>query len=322
MRKIGLAMLIAFSVFIISESATAKKKPAPDKAKVEFKKGNRLYKAKKYKKALHAYRKAYEIKPRWKYLYPIGKSEAALDRPILAVLAFEEYLSRGKDKISKKRKKATRQRLSKLRLKIGKLEVRAPEGATVFLDGKEVGTTPIIKPLQVRANKDHLVSVVLDGETLPEQTVNVAGTKTAKLQFEKPVEEPAPVAKAKVKVSEGETKQLPPLEIAGWATLAGGAALLIAGTVTGAMALSLNKDLEDDCQNGCPGRVDDVDKRDNLAMSTNFLLAFGAAAAVAGSVIIIIVYADKAKKAAAKKTVSLRPMVGPQVAGAVVEWRF
>jgi hypothetical protein len=56
-------------------------------------------------------------------------------------------------------------------------------------------------------------------------------------------------------------------------------------------------------------------------MSTNFLLAFGAAAAVAGSVIINIVYADKAKKATGNK-VSLRPMVGPQTAGAVLEWRF
>jgi tetratricopeptide (TPR) repeat protein len=321
MRKVSLAMLVAFSMFIISESAVAKKNTPPDKAKIEFRKGNKLYKAKKYKKALHAYRKAYEIKPRWKYLYHIGRSEAALGKPIPAELAFEAYLAKGKKKVPKKRQKATRQRLKKLRLKIGELAVQAPDGAIVFLDGTEVGTAPIKKPLRVKANQDHVVTVKLDGKTLPKQTVSVAGMKTAKLQFEKPVEEPSPVAKTEAKASGREKKKLPPLEIAGWATLAGGAALLIAGTVTGAMALSLNKDLEDDCQNGCPGRADDVDKRDNLAMSTNFLLAFGAAAAVAGSVIIIIVYADKAKKATGNK-VSLRPMVGPQTAGAVLEWRF
>ncbi|MCP4197613.1 MAG: hypothetical protein GY762_10740 [Proteobacteria bacterium] len=320
MRKIGLVVLIAFSVFIISESATAKRKGPPDKAKVEFRKGNKLYKNKKYRKALQAYRRAYEIKPRWRYLYRIGRSEAALDRPILALTAFEEYLARGKDKIPKKRRKTTRQKLKKLRLKIGKLEIQAPEGATVFLDGKEVGTTPIIKPLQVRANKDHLVAVELDGKILPKQTFSVGGTETVTLQFEKPVEEPLPVAKAEA--SGREIKKLPPLEIAGWATLAGGAALLIAGTVTGAMALSLNKDLKDDCRNGCPGRGDDIDKRDNLAMSTNFLLAFGAAAAVAGSVIIIVAYADKERKAKAAQQVSLRPIIGPQTVGAVLEWRF
>jgi tetratricopeptide (TPR) repeat protein len=317
MRKVSLAMLVAFSMFIISESAVAKKNTPPDKAKIEFRKGNKLFKAKKYKKAVHAYRRAYEIKPRWKYLFRIGQSEAALGRPISAEQAFEAYLAKGKKKVPKKRQKATRKRLKKLRLQIGELAVQAPDGAIVFLDGTEVGTAPIEKPLRVKANQDHVVTVELDGENLPKQTVNVAGMKTASVLFQKPA-----AGKMDPATPTQGPKRLPPLEIAGWATLAGGAALLIAGTVTGAMALSLNKDLEDDCQNGCPGRADDVDKRDNLAMSTNFLLAFGAAAAVAGSVIIIIVYADKAKKAAAGKKVSLRPMIGPQTAGAVVEWRF
>jgi hypothetical protein len=322
MRKIGLALLIAFSVFIISESATAKKKPPPDKAKIEFRKGNKLYKAKKYNKAVQAFRKAYEIKARWRYLYHIGRSEAALGKPILAVQAFEKYLAKGKNKIPKKRQKAVRRKLKKLRSQIGKLDVRAPNGATVFLNGTKVGKTPIRKPLQVKANKDHVVSVELDGKTLPKQTVRVSGTETATLKFEKPVEEPDEAAKEAAKAKKKKPKRLPPLEIAGWSTLAGGAALLIIGTVTGAMALSLDKDLVDDCENGCPDRKDDVDKRDNLAMSTNFLLSFGAAAAIAGSVIIIIVYAGKEKKAAAKQDISLRPIVGPQMAGAVFVWRF
>jgi tetratricopeptide (TPR) repeat protein len=318
MRKIGLAMLITFSMFIISESATAKKKAPPDKAKIEFRKGNRLYKAKKYDQAIQSFRKAYEIKPRWKYLFRIGRTEAALDNPVLAVQAFEKYLATGKKKVPKKRRRIVLQKLKKLNLQIGNLDVQAPEGATVFLNGAEVGTAPIHPPVQVKANQDHLVSVVLDGETLPEQTFRVSGSETAALMFEKPVEEP----KEAESMDSGEPKVLPPLEIAGWATLAGGAALLIAGTVTGAMALSLDKDLDAACQNGCPNRTDDIEKRDNLAMSTNFLLGFGAAAAVAGSVIIIIAYADKEKKAAAVQDLSLRPIVGPQMAGAVLEWRF
>ncbi len=317
MRKVGLAMLIAFSMFIISESATAKRKSPPDKAKIEFRKGHRLYKAKKYDLAIQAFHKAYEIKPRWKYLFHIGRTEAALDRPVLAVRAFEEYLAKSKNRVSRKRQRVVQKKLKTLKLQIGNLDVVAPEGATVFLNGAEIGTAPIQSPIPVKADQDHVVSVVLDEKSLPDQTVRVAGTETAALLFEKPVEEPI--------AAETDTKGPklpPPLEIAGWATLAGGAALLIAGTVTGAMAVSLDKDLDADCRNGCPNRVDDIDKRDNLAMSTNFLLGFGAAAAVAGSVIIIIAYADKEKKAAARQDISLRPMVGPQIAGAVLEWRF
>ena len=91
---------------------------------------------------------------------------------------------------------------------------------------------------------------------------------------------------------------------------------------TGAMAVSLDNELVDACQNGCPDRKDDVEKRDNLAMSTNFLLAFGGAAAVAGSVILIVVHTKKEKKTKDVANFSISPLIGPYVTGATFEWRF
>lgn len=61
--------------------------------------------------------------------------------------------------------------------------------------------------------------------------------------------------------------------------------LLIGGTVTGLMALSLDSDLERDCTDGhCPSsRGSDIDRLDSLATVTNGLLAMGAIACVTGT---------------------------------------
>ena len=139
MRTIGLALLIALFIAPAFEAQAAKKKASPNKAKIEIKKGNRLYKAKKYDLAVEAFRKAYQIKPNWKYLYHIGRGEAAVGRPVPALEAYETYLAKGQQKISKKRRNIVRQRIRKLRASIGEVDIQAPDGATVFLNGEEIG---------------------------------------------------------------------------------------------------------------------------------------------------------------------------------------
>ena len=300
MRTIGLALLIALGLAITFEAEAEKKKVPTNNAKIEFKKGKRLYKAKKYDLAVDAFRRAYQLKPRWKYLFHVGRAEAAAGRPVLALVAYETYLAKGQKNISRKRRVTVQRKIAKLRAKIGEVRIQAPEGATVLLNGQEVGKAPLAEPVMVRANHDHTVGVLLNGTYLPEQTVRVAGLEIAALEFEKP----PPIVATKKRL-----KPLPPLEIAGWSTLGAGTALLIAATATGAVALSLDKD-------------DDIAKHDRLATSTYVLLSFGGAAAVAGSVILIIAYAQKEKNMAQMESFSVRPLVGPRMAGAAFEWRF
>ena len=111
MRIVGLVLLIAFFMATTFEAEAAKKKSPPDKATIEFRKGGKLYRKKKYDQAVKAYRKAYEIKSRWKYLYHIGRSEAAAGQPVLALASYEAYLAKGQKRISKKRRKSVRRRM-------------------------------------------------------------------------------------------------------------------------------------------------------------------------------------------------------------------
>jgi hypothetical protein len=78
-----------------------------------------------------------------------------------------------------------------------------------------------------------------------------------------------------------------PLRIAGWATSAVGAGLLLGGLITGTMALSLNKDLKYACEDGCPeGKASALDSMNSLALTTDVLLPVGATVVVAGIVML------------------------------------
>jgi hypothetical protein len=113
----------------------------------------------------------------------------------------------------------------------------------------------------------------------------------------------------------------------GWVALALGGAMLIAGGVTGGLALKLNGDLEDKCSGGqCPpGQHDELDRRDALATSSTALIAAGFASAMVGLLVLAAFAPDRAEEAASanKDTeVALLPLIDPELAGAAVTWRF
>jgi hypothetical protein len=148
--------------------------------------------------------------------------------------------------------------------------------------------------------------------------------------------EPAEVTPV-VKAEEGapKKKKMPPLRIGGAVTVGIGGAALIAGAVTGALALVADNNIKEDCDKvnnsytcSTPEAQDELDKRDNLALATTVLLATGAGVAIAGALMIVFSYDWKKSQEKNNEdkgladSISLRPMLGPNVAGATLEWRF
>jgi hypothetical protein len=151
-------------------------------------------------------------------------------------------------------------------------------------------------------------------------------------------EETVPTVTTPAKVEEEvapKKKKMPPLRVGGAVTLGIGGAALIAGAVTGALALVSDEYIKDNCDKidgsytcSTSEAQDELDKRDNLALATNILLATGAGVAIAG--VLMIVFSYDWKKSQEKnntgkgleESISLRPMLGPNVAGATLEWRF
>ena len=113
----------------------------------------------------------------------------------------------------------------------------------------------------------------------------------------------------------------PALWTHGWIALGVSGALLISGAVTGGLALSLDKELEDKCTGGVcePGQHDDLDRRNRLARSSTILLGTGVVAALTG-ILVLAVFAPDEDAEPAK--VALRPAASPAYAGASLEWRF
>jgi hypothetical protein len=125
--------------------------------------------------------------------------------------------------------------------------------------------------------------------------------------------------------------KMPPLRTGGIVALGAGGAALIASAVTGALALQSNNYIKDNCIDGiCSTQEsqDELDKRDNLVLSTNILLGAGAGIAIAGALMVVFSYDWKKSREKNKtgkgveESISLRPMLGPGMVGTTVEWRF
>lgn len=117
----------------------------------------------------------------------------------------------------------------------------------------------------------------------------------------------------------------PALKTHGWIALSIGAAALIAGGVTGSVALAINADLEDKCSGDqCPpSQHDRLDRRNALATSSTALIASGFAMAMVGLLVLTAFAPDEEEDTAAEgSSATLLPLAGPHLAGAAVEWRF
>ncbi len=321
----ALVITIAMSLVVVaavpSRAGNGKKE-----AKAAFKEGKKLFKAGDYSAAATSFRRANQLNPSWKIFYNIGQCEAAAKHHGLALQAFELYLSQGGDDIPTKRLDEVLAEVDRLRKMVGTIEIEAPEGATVLVDGAERGTTPLPGPMPVAASVEHIVAIVIDGEKSAEQTVQVLGGQSMVVSFlEKSPEQPAVEP-----VEEGpEEKPDPvddeparsPVKTWGWVAIGVGGAVAVAGGIIGGVALSMNGDLGEECDPSCTsGRKGDVDKRDNFALTADILIPTGAAIAVAG--VLMVTVFSKLGDNEAEGNASLHPVIGQETIGASLEWRF
>ena len=83
--------------------------------------------------------------------------------------------------------------------------------------------------------------------------------------------------------------------------------------IVGGKVISLNKDMEADCKNGCPpSRYDDMDKLDKLTLTTDILIGAGAALAVAGGSLLVV---NLIRNKKSEKEIAIVPICAPQFAG-------
>jgi len=300
-------------------------------AKAAFTRGSTLFDKGDFPAAADAFREANRLNPSWKLFYNIGQAEAAAKRYGLALEAFEKYLAEGGDEVAPERNDEVIAEIKRLRELVGSIEIKAPEGAVIFVDDFERGTAPLSGAIKVATSVDHAIRAEMDGEVLMTRTIRVSGgdTVVVELGLQKPDVGPAPAPVRPGYAGGGAPAPAPsegsPLKTWGWVTLGAGAAVAIAGGVVGGVALSLDKKLQDDCPNNvcAPSQRDDIDKRDNLGVASTVLIAAGAAVAATGAVLLIVGYKKgETNDEPGTAEVSLVPSAGPGFAGAVLSGRF
>jgi hypothetical protein len=214
---------------------------------------------------------------------------------------------------------------------VGHLVVESsPTGATIRVDGREAGKAPLGRPL-VLGPGDHEVEASLEGYAAQKRIVRVESRGDAAVSFElQKVEAATPEGDPDSAIPEPVAPPPPPpppaerpaaghgaLWTGGWVVAGLGAAIMVAGGVTGGMALATGNELESDYPDGVPrDKKSEVDGMDRLAVATDVLLGVGGAALVAGVVMLVVDVRSESDD------VAFVPAAGPGFAGASLAGRF
>jgi len=223
-------ILVTSMLIVLVAGATAAAQGEPvelsdDPARDAFQAGVEHYEAGRLDEALAEFRRAYELKPTWKILFNIGQCEAAAGRYGLALDMFERYTVEGGDEVPQQRRDYIADEVRRLQPMVGVLQVEAPDGTLIKIDGLERKTTPLKGPLRVAAG-EHRVELVQGEEVLLSDTFSVAGGVTTMVSAIEDEPAPVPAVGPPVPAAEPE-KPRPPrkkkgLMIAGIATFGGG----------------------------------------------------------------------------------------------------
>ena len=293
--------------------AEENEKPPPDalqEANIHFEQGVEFYHQMRFEEAAIEFARAYELKPNFKLLFNIAQAENMLEHYARALSAYKKYLADGGDEVPEDRKQLVEKEMARLEFRVGRLEVRCPEeGATVLVDGEDQGRTPVEEPILLDVGK-HEVEVVKDNHRLYRRVHRVAGGQQLVVDLTSP-------QKAETEPSQGteasETSRAPeppPEEASGgnprkaiaWSTIGVGAAAGVGAVVTGAIALSGKKKVQNGCDDySCP-RDDwesQFEKVGRLSLTTDILIGVAAAGVITGVLLLVVKPKSDGERAAA-----------------------
>ena len=155
-RQIALSVLFMLGLvrFVAADEAR-------DAAGAHYARGLELARNGSYEAALQEFDAAYAISPQFSVLYNIGQAQIALDHPSQAIELFARYLFEGKDRIPEARRQSVEALISSLSSRLATLSVTADRpSAQISVDGRDVGATPLAKPVRIDAGTHTIVAKV------------------------------------------------------------------------------------------------------------------------------------------------------------------
>jgi hypothetical protein len=182
-------------VTVIAAATTAFADDDPQNlARTHFRRGLELVDEGAFEQAALEFQRAYELMPNFAVLYNTGQAYAAAGKPVEAVSALTKYLEEGGPKVPAPRRAEVLAEIQRQSTRVAEITIVVSQSdATVRVDGKEVGKSPLGAPIRVGAG-EHVVSVARVGYTTSESTLTVIGEEKRRLvvELDAPVPTPLP----------------------------------------------------------------------------------------------------------------------------------
>ena len=181
-----------------SSAARAEDKDAvTEMARRRFQEGVKFFDQKRYEEARGAFLQAYALKRHPALLLNLAQSEIRSNHPAEAARHFAAYLREAPNASQLERNEAEKG-LREARAKLARIQISAPAGAEVFIDGESVGQAPIADPVDVLPGT-HSVEARMGGKsTSTSVSVLVSRLAATTLSFDgapaPPPPAPAPAA--------------------------------------------------------------------------------------------------------------------------------
>src|SRR4051812_23010523 len=144
-------------------------------ARQHFTQGTKLYKDGDFDAALVQFERAYEVKPNYKVLYNIGQAYFQLRQYVEARDAMDRYIREGGNQVDAERLAQVNKDIADLQKRIARVRISVNvEGASVLVDGKKQGVTPLPGPIDVSEGQ-RTVSIEAPNRGVLQRLVRVAG---------------------------------------------------------------------------------------------------------------------------------------------------
>jgi hypothetical protein len=146
-----------------------------EQAKLHYKQAMALFQEGNYKMALAEFNKSYELKPNWKLKLSIGICYFNMSRFLEARKELLGYLEEGGGEVPEDKSDQAKDLLAQISKLIAEIKVEANvDGAAIFIDDKEIGSTPMKAPYAVEAGL-YRVRIEANGYKPYEKDVSLAG---------------------------------------------------------------------------------------------------------------------------------------------------
>jgi hypothetical protein len=160
---------------LLAAHARAADDPQMQEAMARFAEGNALHDAGREEEAYIKFTQAYAVYRRASVVFNLARTEQLTGRIVDAVAHYREYIAKPESETDANVRAKARANLVELAKRLGRIDVTAPAGSTLLVDGKSIGIAPLGQPLDVLAGKHTIEARNVQGSKTREAIV-VAGS--------------------------------------------------------------------------------------------------------------------------------------------------